>query len=333
MKPEDAEEFTQSLGQIVAGSWRQIELAHRMGVPKALGFENTRQWVEERLGGYVKLSITERIDATKELVETKGLSQREAADVLGVDPMTVNRDLRKSVENATDAAPEPATIAELEVGAVENATDDPQSSADTSELEQARKREAALREQLKLAQTQVVAPGKRYSTIVIDPPWPMKKIEREVRPNQVEFDYPTMDYEQLRSWGRQHVIPIMADDCHFLMWTTHKFLPMALRLFDDYGIKYVLTMVWHKPGGFQPVGLPQYNCEFVIYGRNGAPTFVDTKSFNCCFEAARREHSRKPDEFYDVIRRVTAEPRIDVFSREVREGFDQFGNETGKFAT
>ena len=91
-------------------------------------------------------------------------------------------------------------------------------------------------------------------------------------------------------------------------------------------------MVWHKAGGFQPVGLPQFNCEFIVYGRRGTPKFIDTRDFYCCFTGKRREHSRKPDEFYDVIRRVTTEPRIDVFSREAREGFGQYGNETKKFA-
>jgi N6-adenosine-specific RNA methylase IME4 len=113
--------------------------------------------------------------------------------------------------------------------------------------------------------------------------------------------------------------------------TTQKYLPMTLRLLDQWGFKYVLTMVWHKPGGFQPIGLPQYNCEFVVYGRKGSPKFIETKAFPCAFFAPRREHSRKPDSFYEVIKRVTDEGRIDVFSRERREGFEQFGNETEKF--
>ena len=180
-----------------------------------------------------------------------------------------------------------------------------------------------------IAATQVHIPAGKFSTIVIDPPWPMEKIERDVAPDQVAFDYPTMSEDQLAAFP---VADMAADDCHLFCWTTHKFLPMSLRLLDAWGFRYVLTMVWHKPGGFQPFGLPQYNCEFAIYARRGTPTFADTKAFNVCFQAPRREHSRKPDEFYDVIRRVTTGPRIDVFSREARDGFDVYGNETNKFA-
>lgn len=242
------------------------------------------------------------------LRKAEGKSNREIARELDVDEKTVRND---AAENSALTA--------------ENSADE-----DQSELEQSRKREEALREQLRIAQSPTIMPLQRYGTIVIDPPWPMKKIEREVRPNQVEFDYPTMDYEALRAFRVK--FQLLADtDCHVFMWTTQKFLPMALRLFEDYEIKYVLTMVWHKTGGFQPVGLPQYNCEFVLYGRIGTPEFLDTKAFDCCFEAPRAEHSRKPDEFYDLVKRVTSNSRIDIFSREKRDGFDQYGNESMKF--
>jgi N6-adenosine-specific RNA methylase IME4/ParB-like chromosome segregation protein Spo0J len=182
----------------------------------------------------------------------------------------------------------------------------------------------------KAAAAELPVPTGRYRTIVIDPPWEMEKVVRDVRPNTVNFgfEYPTMNEAELAAFD---VGAMAHDDCHLFCWTTQKHLPIALRLIEAWGFKYVLCMVWHKSGGFQPYNLPQYNCEFAIYARRGAPEFVDTKAFFTCFEAPRREHSRKPDEFYAVIERVTPGPRIDVFSREARAGFDQFGNETEKF--
>jgi hypothetical protein len=72
-----------------------------------------------------------------------------------------------------------------------------------------------------------VIPTGRYSCIVIDPPWPMERFARELAPNQVGFDYPTMTEEELTAFP----VPAMAeDDCHLFTWTTHRFFPMAQRL-------------------------------------------------------------------------------------------------------
>lgn len=104
MNPEDAEEYTQALGQVVSGGWRQIALGERLGVPQALGL-STREWVDQRLGGYVRLSIPERREAVAELA-AEGMAQREIADVLGTSQMTVSRDLRpESDVSETPVAP------------------------------------------------------------------------------------------------------------------------------------------------------------------------------------------------------------------------------------
>lgn len=161
-----------------------------------------------------------------------------------------------------------------------------------------------------------------YDVIVIDPPWPMKKIERDVAPNQVEFDYPTMTEQELYDLE----IPC-ADNAHVWLWTTHKYLPLAIDLLKAWGLKYVCTFVWHKPGGFQPFGLPQYNAEFALYARSGTPEFIDFKNFNVCFNAPRGAHSEKPQEFYDIVNRVTAGRKLDMFNRRAIPGFDTWGKE------
>jgi N6-adenosine-specific RNA methylase IME4 len=172
----------------------------------------------------------------------------------------------------------------------------------------------------------------QVDVVVIDPPWPVQKIDRDVRPNQDALDYPTMSEDEIRAFWLRNIADKLVDNCHVFCWTTQRFLPATLRLIEAWSLKYVLVMGWLKPGGFQPVGLPQYNLEHIVYARKGTPVFIDTKNFNCGFAAPRREHSRKPEIFYDTIRRVTGGSRIDVFSREQRKGFLQYGNEPRRFS-
>lgn len=162
-----------------------------------------------------------------------------------------------------------------------------------------------------------------YDVIVIDPPWEMNKIDRDCSPEQTGFDYPTMSLDEIKSFK----LPA-ENDCHLFLWTTQKYLPESFNILNAWDFNYILTFVWHKNGGFQPFGLPQYNNEFCIYGRKGFTKFIETSKFNTCFSANRTGHSNKPDEFYETIRRVTAGKRIDIFNRRNIDGFDMWGNQS-----
>lgn len=176
-----------------------------------------------------------------------------------------------------------------------------------------------------IAANSIDAPEGVFDVIVIDPPWPVKKVEMDWRPKHVDMPYETMSVEQLKEWTMP--LDFAADDCHLFLWTTEKLLPKGFEIIESWELKYVLTFVWHKPNGFQPLGLPTYNCEFCIYARKGNPEFITTKAFFTCFNGPQGEHSRKPDEFYDMIRRVTGGRRLDMFNRRKIQGFTGWGNQ------
>ena len=166
-----------------------------------------------------------------------------------------------------------------------------------------------------------------YRTIIIDPPWEIEKIERKVRPKQKEMDYKTMSLEEIIKFPLQNFIS--DDGCHVYLWATQKHLQDAFKILRVWGVKYQCLLTWVKNVGFTPFSF-MYSTEFVLFGMVGNLSLI-RKGVRTDFKAKVREHSRKPDEFYDIVKRVSPEPRIDIFSREKREGFDSYGYEVGAF--
>ena len=173
-------------------------------------------------------------------------------------------------------------------------------------------------------------PINKYRTIIIDPPWPLEKILREVRPKQqLKLAYPTMSIDEIKGFPINKFIA--EDGCHIYLWTTHRFLPVAFEVLEGWGVNYECLLTWVKNVGFTPYSW-MYSTEHCLFGRVGhLPLLVKGKRLD--FMASVRQHSRKPNEFYDLIKEVSPEPRIDMFSREWHDGFDQYGNEMDKFKT
>lgn len=168
-------------------------------------------------------------------------------------------------------------------------------------------------------------PQGKYRCLVIDPPWPVKKIEREERPNQgIELDYPTMSLEEIEALP----IPDLAEEsgCHLYLWVTQKFLPAGLQMVESWGFNYQCLMTWRKNVGFTPYSW-MYDTEHVIFARRGNLP-LQQLGLRLSFDAPVNGHSVKPDVFFDErVVLASPEPRLEMFARRSREGFTVYGNE------
>lgn len=184
-------------------------------------------------------------------------------------------------------------------------------------------RRLAIDERRALAATTPLPEG-QYRCIVMDPPWPMEKIERDVRPAQgAQLDYPTMTLGEIRALP----IPSLATEvgCHLYLWTPQKFLPDALALVEAWGFRYQCLMTWVKPTGMTPFSW-MYNTEHVVFARMGDLP-LQKHGQKLSFEAASPGHSIKPDVFYYRVMAASPGPRLDMFARREREGFTCWGDE------
>jgi N6-adenosine-specific RNA methylase IME4 len=294
---EAAEEFTQAHAQAYGADWRLTLWAVRQGIPEALGL-SPREWAES-VGGYIRLSIPERRDAVAELTEGEGLTNVAAAEILGVDEGTIRGDKKAISENS-----EPEPPQQIETGGAHSENSEPPPEPETPAL-----------------------PEGRFRCILIDPPWPIEKIEREVRPNQGRYvDYHVWTLDKIKADVGGYLNE-KADrtGCHIYLWVTHRHLPEAFQFFKGWGVKYQCLMTWKKNVGITPFSW-MYDTEHVLFGRIGGLPLTEN-GLRLWFEAPVTRHSEKPQVFYDRVRAASPEPRLDLFARESHEGFTAWGDE------
>ena len=170
----------------------------------------------------------------------------------------------------------------------------------------------------------------KYAVAVIDPPWPIwwRETEPETKAGYQTMAYDTMSLNEIAALP---IPAILEPDAWVFLWCTQKMLPHAFAILEGWGLTYRYTMGWHKSHGPKPVTGPIYNLEFVLVGSRGAPKYRETTGFRLCeswfYIQHGDSHSAKPEEFYDLLRRVTCNPRIDVFNRRKISGFTGWGHE------
>ena len=196
----------------------------------------------------------------------------------------------------------------------------------------------------------------RFKTVVIDPPWDIQwggaDSQEAIRklnerafvsgkamrgsnrhgdggystvPRYVKLNYETMSLGEIQDLPVSNVLEA---NSFLFLWATNAMLPHAIPMLNQWDCKYACTMVWHKSIGPKPTNRPYYNAEFIIVGHKGSPKYLDEKQFFIVSQWHHpRKQSQKPEGFYDLLRRVTPGPRLDVFGRRRIAGFTSWGNE------
>lgn len=278
------------------------EILARM--PKASGKNN--QYVQEK----VKNDSTVAFHSPKPTIETK----QEAIAKLGFD--------KKQAERFQTLAANKEIVEQIKQEAREN--DDLATRTAVLQVVKIKEREQNIAKQKQdIEQGNITAITDTYDVISMDPPWPYGR-EYDPSTSRVANPYPEMSIEEIGN------IELPAkEDSVLLLWTTHKFLPDSFQLLEKWGFTYKATMVWDK----KQIGMGAWfrmQCEFCLVGIKGKPVWENTTYSEIIYER-RREHSRKPDTFFELINRICYGKKLEYFSREAREGWDIFGNDTEKF--
>jgi len=170
-----------------------------------------------------------------------------------------------------------------------------------------------------------------YRTIVIDPPWPFRQKLQSLK-TRGGVKYPTMDIEAILA------LPVAEwtdKECQLWLWSTNSHLHDAFHCLEQWQFRYITTATWVKTS----YGLGYWlrgQTEHVLLGVRGnpreflkGPHGAAEHGYSTVIVAPRTHHSEKPQAFYDMVEALGSEPRLEVFARKHRLGWDCIGDELG----
>ena len=178
--------------------------------------------------------------------------------------------------------------------------------------------------------------GRTFGTIMADPPWQFQNKTGKIAPEHKRLSrYETLSLAEIKS------IPVCraaAEPSHLYLWVPNALLGYGLEVMEAWGFRYKTNIVWHKvrkDGGPDGRGVGFYirnTTEMLLFGVRGTMrTLSPGRNQVNIIRAQKREHSRKPDEQYEIIESCSTGPYLELFARGSRPGWTTWGNQADDY--
>ena len=173
----------------------------------------------------------------------------------------------------------------------------------------------------------------KFHTVLADPPWRFGNRTGKFSPeNKKIYRYPTLSLGQIKEIPVQsHIL----EPAHLYLWVPNALIAEGMAIMEAWGFSYKTNIVWHKvrkDGGSDGRGVGFYFrnvTELILFGVKGksARTLDAGRTQVNLIPSQKREHSRKPDELYDLIERCSQGEYLELFAGRRRAGWEQWGNQ------
>lgn len=173
----------------------------------------------------------------------------------------------------------------------------------------------------------------RFHTILADPPWQFENRTGKMAPEHKRLTrYGTLELDEILGLP---VRSLVHETAHLYLWVPNALLLEGLKVMEAWGFKYKTNLVWHKirkDGGPDGRGVGFYFrnvTEMILFGTRGknARTLAPGRRQVNFLATQKREHSRKPDEFYQIVESCSPGPYLELFARGQRKKWTVWGNQ------
>jgi len=176
----------------------------------------------------------------------------------------------------------------------------------------------------------------KFGTILADPPWLFINRTGKVAPEHRRlYRYHTLTNEEIMAMP---VAGLALPQSHLYLWVPNALVSAGLQVMEAWGFTYKTNLVWYKvrqDGGPDRRGVGFYFrnvTELVLFGVRGSlRTFQPGRSLPNIIVSRKREHSRKPEQLYEIIEQCSPDPYLELFARSARPGWRVWGDETESY--